>query len=317
MKRLLLCTAAMIGMAAQSAAAQTPAPTELGARTPVAQEAAPLEPPVLRNFPKREERPIPAPPPAPVYQAIELRRYPAAEAGQGAAASGDDFYAVVNTRIGRYAKADGRKLAEWQGDRTQFVHLNACLVLEDDLVCAHSNFPHVPMTRSVEFFAPRTLEHRRSVALGEQIGSLTWVDRRDGAWWAAFANYDGRGGEPGRDHSYSQLVRFDDQWRRTQSWTFPASVLERLAPTSTSGGGFGDDGLIYMTGHDAPELYVLRLPDAGSMLVHVATFRVPIPGQGWAWDRTEPRVLYGINNETREVIATYVPNLPAEVLKAD
>ena len=277
---------------------------------PLAREGAPLPPPVVHNFPRREERPIPAAPPAPVYEAEELRRYPAAEAGQGAAAHGDDFYAVVNTRIGRYAKSDGRKLAEWQGDPTQVVHLNACLIVADDLVCAHSNFPHVPMTSSVEFFDPKTLEHRRSVSLGEQIGSLTWVDRRDGAWWAAFTNYDGRGGEPGRDHRYSQLVRFDDQWRRTQSWSFPTSVLARMAPTSTSGGGWGDDGLLYMTGHDAQELYVMRLPEAGSTLVHVATFRIPLAGQGWAWDRSEPRVLYGINRPTREVVAVRVPRLP-------
>lgn len=277
---------------------------------PKAREGAPLPPPVLHQFPRREERPIPTPPPAPVYEAVELRRYPAAEAGQGAAAHGEDFYAVVNTRIGRYAKSDGRKLAEWQGDPTQFVHLNACLIVADDLVCAHSNYPHVPMTSSVEFFDPKTLEHRRSVSLGEQIGSLTWVDWRDGAWWAAFANYDGRGGEPGRDHRYSQLVRFDDQWRRTQSWSFPVSVLERMAPTSTSGGGWGDDGLLYMTGHDAPEMYVMRLPEAGSTLVHVATYRIPLAGQGWAWDRTEPRVLYGINRPTREVVAVQASPLP-------
>ena len=277
---------------------------------PVARPGAPLEPPVVHDFPRQQERPIPAPPPAPVYEAVELRRYPAAEAGQGAAAHGEDYYAVVNTRIGRYAKSDGRKLAEWSGDRTQFVHLNACLIVGDDLACAHSNFPHVPMTSSVEIFDPKTLEHRRSISLGEQIGSLTWVDWRDGAWWAAFAHYDGRGGEPGRDHRYSQLVRFDTQWRRTESWTFPASVLARMAPTSTSGGGWGDDGLIYMTGHDAHELYVMRLPEAGSSLVHVATYRIPLAGQGWAWDRTEPRVLYGINRPTREIVAVQVPRLP-------
>lgn len=277
---------------------------------PAAREGAPLAPPVAHHFPRREERPIPTLPPAPVYESVELRRYPAEEAGQGAAGHADDFYAIVNTRIGRYSKADGRKLAEWSGDRTQFVHLNACLVVGDDLVCAHSNFPHVPMTSSVEFFDPVTLAHRRSVSLGEQIGSLTWVDWHDGAWWAAFANYDDRGGEPGRDHRYSQLVRFDDQWRRTQSWSFPAEVLARMAPTSTSGGGWGDDGLIYMTGHDAPELYVMRLPEAASTLVHVATVRVGFEGQGWAWDRTERRTLYAISRPRREVVVTQVPAIP-------
>lgn len=301
----LLAAACATLTCASSTLAQTLAQTMAPARP-----GAPLEPPVLQHFPRQEERPIPTAPPAPVYESIELRRYPAAEAGQAAVGHGDDFYAIVNTRLGRYAKSDGRKLAEWSGDRTRFVHLNACLIVGEDLVCAHSNFPHVPMASSIEFFDPVTLEHRRSVSLGQQIGSLTWVDWHEGAWWAAFANYDDRGGEPGRDHRYSQLVRFDDQWRRTEGWTFPVEVLARMAPTSTSGGGWGDDGLIYMTGHDAPELYVMRLPEAGSRLVHVATYRVGFAGQGWAWDRTDLRVLYGIDRATREVVVTRVPPLP-------
>lgn len=74
--------------------------------------------------------------------------------------------------------------------------------------------------------------HRRSIALGQGIGSLTWVDRRDGAWWAMFANYDGKGEEPGRNHRHILLVRFDDQWRRTESWALPLVILERIAPIS-------------------------------------------------------------------------------------
>lgn len=274
-----------------------------------AAELRPLPPPA--HYPRREERPIPRPPMPPTFGSTELRRYPGiAEAGQGAAAAGDSFYAVVNTRIGRYAKDDGRKLAEWVGDPTQVVHLNACAVLEARLMCAHSNFPHVPMVSSVEVFDPLTLEHLDSISLGEQAGSLTWIDRHDGAWWAVFAHYDGRGGEPGRDHRSTTLVRFDDQWRRTESWLFPPSVLERFAPTSSSGGAFGDEGLIYVSGHDAPELYVLRLPSFGSVLEHVATVNVSFAGQGWAWDRTETRILWGIDRGGRQVVQTRVLPLP-------
>ena len=28
--------------------------------------------------------------------------------------------------------------------------------------------------------------------------ALTGLDRHDGSWWACFANYDAKGGEPGR-----------------------------------------------------------------------------------------------------------------------
>ncbi len=289
--RALAAAALAFAAGASPAFAQTPG-------------AVPAEQP---RYPRQAERPIPRPPAAPVYASEELRRYPAEEAGQGAAAAGDSFYAIVNTRIGRYSKATGEKLAEWSGDPTQFVHINACAVIEAELVCAHSNFPHVPMLSSVEVFDPVTLQHRRSVALGEQIGSLTWVDRRDGAWWAGFANYDERGGEPGRDHRYAAVARFDDQWRRMESYAFPPEILERFAPTSTSGGQWGDDGLLYVTGHDAKEIYVLRLPDAGSTLVHVATVNVGFEGQGWAWDRTEDRAIWSISRPNRSVVVTRIP----------
>jgi hypothetical protein len=266
--------------------------------------------PPLAVYPRREERPIPQPPTPPTFGSVELRRYPdIAEAGQGAAAAGDVFYAIVNTRIGKYAKADGAKLAEWAGDPTLFVHLNACALLEGRLMCGHSNFPHVPMVSSVEVFDPQTLGHVQSISLGEQIGSLTWIDRRDNAWWALFANYDERGGQPGRDHRNTTLVKFDDQWRRMESWGFPPSVLERFAPTSSSGGGWGDDGLLYVSGHDAPELYVLALPEAGSVLRHVATVNVGFEGQGWAWDRTADREIWSIASG-RAVVVTHVPHLP-------
>lgn len=304
MPRLILAATALAVFALGAAAARGQD------RPTVAQPAAPRPIPPLASYPRQQERPIPQPPAPPTFGSVELRRYPGiVEAGQGAAAAGDVFYAVVNTRIGKYAKSDGAKLAEWAGDRTLFIHLNACAVLEGRLMCGHSNFPHVPMVSSVEVFDPDTLAHIDSISLGEQIGSLTWVDRKDGAWWALFANYDERGGQPGRDHTTTTLVKFDDQWRRMESWVFPPSVLERFAPTSSSGGGWGDDGLLYVSGHDAKELYVLALPEAGSVLRHVATVNVEFEGQGWAWDRTADREIWSIASG-RAVVQTHVPPLP-------
>lgn len=294
-------------------AALTFGPAHAQDRPATAQPAEPRPVPPLASYPRREERPLPQPPAPPTFASVELRRYPdIREAGQGAAAAGDDFYAVVNTRLGRYAKADGARLAEWAGDPTLFVHLNACLVHEARLMCAHSNYPHVPMVSSIEIFDTQNLAHLDSISLGEQIGSLTWIDWKDGAWWAVFANYDGRGGQEGRDHRHTTLVRFDDQWRRQESWVFPPSVLERFAPTSSSGGGWGDDGLLYVSGHDAPELYVLALPEAGSVLRHVATVNVGLEGQGWAWDRTADREIWGISRAGRSVVHIHVPPLPLD-----
>jgi hypothetical protein len=251
--------------------------------------------------------------PGPSRQAQTLRRYDAG-ASQGAAAGQKDIYAISNSRIVRYDKATGAKRAEWNGDKARFPHVNSCAVVAEDLVCASSNFPAAPQVSTVEVFDPVSLVHRRSISLGLGTGSITWVDRHDGAWWAMFANYDGKGGEPPRDHSWTTLVKFDDQWRRLEAWALPAAVLDRIAPMSISGGGWGPDGRLWLSGHDRPELYVMTLPDGGGVLDLADVVGMEAEGQAISWDRSQPGMLYGITRKTREVLAMRVmaaPRAPA------
>jgi hypothetical protein len=216
------------------------------------------------------------------------------------AADGRHIYAVGNSEIAKYDRRTGRRLAVWRGDPARFPHLNSCSLVGVRLVCAASNYPATPMRSRVEIFDPRTMRHLQTVDLGWQGGSLTWVDARGGDWWAGFANYDGRGGEAGRDHAQTKVVRFDRAWRVKQSWTLPPSVLERMKPYSTSGGVWGRGGALYVTGHDRPEAYVLRPPPDGAVLEHVATVPTPMDGQAIArWGG----VLFGVRRATREIVA--------------
>jgi hypothetical protein len=248
---------------------------------------------------------------APSLNTVETRRLNAPEANQGVAADKTHLYAIDNGRIARYDKATGVKQVEWTGDPVRFKHLNACLIIAKDLVCAGSNYPSVPQNSAVEVFDPVKMTHTRTIPIGPGIGSLTWVDRHDGFWWAMFANYDAKGGEPNRDHRWTTLVKFDDQWRRVGAWALPAAVLERMAPYSCSGGGFGDDGLLYLTGHDRPELYAVAIPtEGGAILDLVATLTIPFEGQAIAWDPYEKRTLWGVNRATRQVVAVQVPPAP-------
>jgi outer membrane protein assembly factor BamB len=243
--------------------------------------------------------------------AENLQSWPAPEASQGVAVDGSAFYAVGNSEIARYDRETGKRTLGWKGDAHTFPHVNSCAVIRDELVCAASNYPVTPMESRVEMFDPVTLKHLRTIPLGQQGGSLTWVDWNDGAWWGGFANYDGRGGEAGRDHTTTKLVKFDAQWKPVATWTYPASVLERISPRSTSGGTFGEDGRLYVTGHDRPELYVLAVPPGGGVLEHLATIPIGVEGQAIALDRGQPGVLFGVRRTSREVVSMRLPAMTA------
>lgn len=251
--------------------------------------------------------------PTPGWRYEELRRIPAAEAGQAAVADREFIYAINNYTIGKYRKASGERVALWDGGKGgPIIHLNAGIVFEGRLYCAHSNYPGVPMLSSVEIFDLATLQPLGSHSFGRTDGSLTWLDRRErsaaltsgGTWIACFVHYGKRGGEPGRGPEWTQIVEFDDQWRRLRGWVLPADLVAHIGARgySVSGGAFGPRGLLYASGHDHPELYVLDFPASGAALTWIATVPITAEGQAFSWDPIEPGVLYNVGRKTREVI---------------
>ncbi len=257
---------------------------------------------------------LPAPPSAPqdalapptMTMPVALR-LSAPEARQGVASDGVHVYAIDNDRIGKYRIATGERIAQWQGERRLFPHMNSCTVVGRELVCAASNYPAVPQTSAIEFFDTATLKHRRTVSLGFGPGSLTVLDRHDGKWWAVFANYAGKGGEPNRDHRYTLLVRMDDAFRQEVAWTFPPEILARFAPFSCSGASWSADGRLFVTGHDRPELYEVALPQAGSMLELRRTIGIPTPGQAIDWDPVQRGRLWSVGRASLELVASDLP----------
>ena len=256
---------------------------------------------------------VPAPPPEAALTvpqgaaAQTVRRIPTTEARQGVAVGRHDVYAVANWTIARYDRKTGERRAVWEGEPARYPHINSCAVIKSELVCAASNFPAVPQTSSVEIFDRVSLAHKRTVSLGPGTGSLTWVDWRDGHWWAMFANYDGKGGEAPRDHRHTVLVKFDREWRRTESWALPDTILEKIAPMSISGGAFAANGDLWLSGHDLPELYVVRLPKGGARLDHVMTIPMEAEGQAIDRDETRPDTVWGIRRQTRELLEMRLP----------
>lgn len=249
--------------------------------------------------------------------ATEVERFKAEEAKQGVVADARYVYAISNSEIGKYDRRSGRRVGHWKGDPALFKHMNSCILKGASIVCAASNYPDVPMASSIEWFDARRMRHVASRSLGPGRGSLTWLDWHAGSWWACFANYNGKGGEPGRDNRLTTLVRYSTGFAEQGAWLFPGEVLERFAPYSSSGGAWGEDGLLYVTGHDRPEMYALHLPSAGSVLQLVATIAIPGEGQAISWQRGEGRVLWSIKRKTREAVAASVPLVHERHSKSD
>ena len=232
----------------------------------------------------------------------QIGEFTVPEANQGVGVDARHFYAVDNYVIGKYDKKTGKLLKKWQGAKSgPIVHLDSAMLMDGKLYAAHSNYPDWPMTSSLEIFDAENMEHIGSHSFGIQWGSLTWVDWHDSHWWMTFANYDrlfGPGKTPYGHKANTVMVKFTKDFRPLQSWTLPKAILDRFEDMSNSGGSWGPDGYLYLTGHDPAELYRMRLPKAGSVLELVDVIPMNIRGQGIAWDRSQPGILYGIIRAT-------------------
>jgi predicted GH43/DUF377 family glycosyl hydrolase len=232
----------------------------------------------------------------------ELQRVSVPEAHQAVAVDATSFYAIANRSIARYEKGSAgsppKTLARWSApDGSPVKHLNSGIVLDGRLYCANSNWPTKPLKNSVEIFEASTLKHLERKTFPETAGAINWIERHRGAWWIVFAFYSEA------DVRNTRLVRYDDQWKPTGIWTFPESVIQRFLPNSNSGGAFGPNGRLFVTGHDHAELYVLEVPQKPGELSHVTTVAAPIAGQGIAWDRSDIGTLFGIVRKSRDVVS--------------
>ncbi len=228
----------------------------------------------------------------------ELRRCSAAEAHQAVAVDEISFYAISNRSIARYEKSTGKQTKKWDAPSDSGIrHLNSGAIIESKLYCAHSNWPQKPLKNSIEIFDAATLKRLTPRQFPGTEGAINWIERYRGHWWVVFAFY-GDASSVRR----TRVVRYDDEWKPNGEWTFPDTVIRRFLPNSNSGGSFGPNGLLYVTGHDHAELYVLRIPAAGDVLEHIATVPAPIAGQGIAWDRTDIGMLYGIIRSRKQVV---------------
>ncbi|MFZ6038692.1 MAG: hypothetical protein ACOYU1_10755 [Bacteroidota bacterium] len=231
-----------------------------------------------------------------------VQTYDIQEVRQGIAVDSAYFYAVNTKGIGKYNKKNGKLVREWKDVSGRIIHLDGGVVVNDKLYCAHSNYPEIPMTSSIEIFDTENLEHIGSHSFGIKYGSCTWADYYNDYWWVCFAHYDKFEPQTNKNNRWTVLVKFDETWNELESWTFPAFVLQEFKPMSCSGGSWGPDGNLYVTGHDSAQVYVLQLPEMGSILELKKILKITSEGQGIAWDRYDKSNLYGIIKKNNLVV---------------
>lgn len=252
-------------------------------------------------------------------QAATERHYMAEDADQGAAANSEYFFAVDNSVIAKHRRSSGELVQRWSGESHGLLqHMNSCFHEEEKLYCANSNYSTTPMASSLEVFDAQTLTHLSSHSFGlTEAGSLTWVDRVENGWIAAFTHYGNGKGLDYKDSFYTNVVAFDASWRRTGGWMFPLSVLELMAPYGASGGAIGPDGFLYVTGHDRQEMYVLAKPVMGPYLIHIATIAIEPEGQAFSWIDGGDRQVIAVNrsDDHNRVLQLAIPAVEPECMQ--
>jgi hypothetical protein len=258
--------------------------------------------------------PVYQPPKVQQLAAVETARWPAPEAGQGVAVDAGHVYAIGNFVIARYDRKTGTREAIWRGERGGLIgHLNACFVADAQLWCANSNHPRLPFANSVEIFDAGTLAHRRSIPLGiMDEGSLVWFDRLGTDWIVGLAHYNDETGLAFKNNTFAGVQLHDERWRRIGGWALPPEVIALMAPQAASGGAIGPDGLLYLMGHDRPEIYVLARPKMGPYLIHVATIAINAEGQAFDFDESRPGEVCAISRPNREIRCFRLPPVTLE-----
>lgn len=235
----------------------------------------------------------------------------APEARQGVAVDGGYFYAINSKAIGKYNKKTGDPILVWRDTTGKIIHLDGGVAIKDKLYCAHSNYPGIPMTSSIEIFMVKDLSHAGTHSFGVKYGSCTWADFYRGHWWVCFGNYEQFKEQTGFGSGGTILVKFDRDWNEKGSWKFPENVISEIRPMSVSGGSWGPGGKLYVTGHDSAKVYILRLPRSGSVLEYAGSAKIASHGQGIAWDRSGKNRLYGIIRKDNSVVVSVPPYQPS------
>jgi hypothetical protein len=135
--------------------------------------------------------------------------------------------------------------------------------------------------------------------LRQSKGSLTWIVKNKGYWYALFAYY-------GENNHLTYLAKMNENWEILQKWNFPESIIKEMGKMSISGGVAWEQGFV-VTGHDEKLLYYVTLTENGKNLNFIKQYKAPFTGQGIALDPLTGGLI-GINRAEKKVVtAKFLP----------
>ena len=227
----------------------------------------------------------------------KTREWSSQDARQAAAATELHAFAINNHSISKYDRSTGELITSRSYPNTK--HLNSGFLSGGLLYCAHSNYPIQPDSSSIRIIDPKSLTLKQTIKLRQSKGSLTWIVKNKGYWYALFAYY-------GENNHLTYLAKMNENWEILQKWNFPESIIKEMGKMSISGGVAWEQGFV-VTGHDEKLLYYVTLPENGENLNFIKQYKAPFTGQGIALDPLTGGLI-GINRAEKKVVtAKFLP----------
>lgn len=250
---------------------------------------------------------------------------------QGVIIDNNFFYPINKQTISKYNIKTGKnELSKSFSNHPRINTLHSGISVSDKLFVCNQK---INGRNTIEVFN-KNLEQEYFINVSGDTGKLVWIDYYKKYWWGCFAHSDKNiqntivvefytsAEAIGADSLITRETReFDKEskdplnssktreldvekppphWHIRNRWYLPYKAKKSLFPYSCSGGSFGRDGLLYLTGQFQNKLYVMGFHETSPMMTLNHIKETSLYGGGIDWNRRF-QILAGINSETSTV----------------
>jgi hypothetical protein len=221
----------------------------------------------------------------------------------GVAVDKDHFYAINDTSISKHNIVTGDVITQTSFENhSRIKHLNSGVVHADRIyVCNNPND-----FNTIEVFNTN-LEHKYTIDIAGNCGSLKAIDYYKSRWWGCFVHteHDGVNTIIAEMYSPSPDLHATDKihkWTIRNRFHFPDDARKDMCSNNVSGFTFGPRGLVYATVDTTNSLYVMHMSyNTQTMTLDEIISLDGVDGKSIVWDRKR-KLLFGVNNEKGDIV---------------